>query len=143
MTATSDDWLNLETMAATDSGNGYYALRCILEIRDRLAALEQAAQQQPPAVKDSLTAQPPAGLSLIDELATPEQIRAATGAPQPPAGLSLIDELAAAIGGEGALPLNWRPEARRAVTVIVRELRKQQQHEADAVANWLEQEAAK
>lgn len=38
--ATADDWLNAETMAAHDSGNGYYALRCILELRARVDALE-------------------------------------------------------------------------------------------------------
>ena len=39
--ATPEDWLSTETMAAADSGNGYYALRCILELRDRLTAAEQ------------------------------------------------------------------------------------------------------
>jgi hypothetical protein len=41
--ATADDWLNAETMAAHDSGNGYYALRCILELRARVEALEAFA----------------------------------------------------------------------------------------------------
>ena len=35
------DWSLTETMAADDSGNCYYALRCILELRDRLAAAEK------------------------------------------------------------------------------------------------------
>jgi len=50
--ATADDWLNAETIhdclsAKTihDSGeaNGYYALRCILELRARVEALEAGA----------------------------------------------------------------------------------------------------
>jgi len=43
--ATADDWLNAETMAAHDSGNGHYALRCILELRAKVEALETAQRK--------------------------------------------------------------------------------------------------
>ena len=54
--ASEDDWLNAETMAAHDSGNGYYALRCILELRARVEALEQMAAHQLPRIEARIEA---------------------------------------------------------------------------------------
>lgn len=71
-----------------------------------------------------------------------------------PAGLSLIDEIADAFCGRyydrGGVA-RWRPEARRAVAVIVRRLRERSINGSAGItansvgiaANWLAQEAAK
>jgi hypothetical protein len=48
--ATSDDWANAEATSALDSGNGYYALRCILELRARVEALEAMRETEKAAV---------------------------------------------------------------------------------------------
>lgn len=93
---------------------GQASSQLMLEVLERLERLE-AAQLEP-----------------IDEAAR-----------RPPAGLSLLDEVAWAIGNLGDETLNWRPEARRAVAVIARRLRERNTIVSSEAAGWLEREAIK
>lgn len=85
--ASDDDWLHTETMAAHDKGNGYYALRCILELRARVRILEatqhahiEGPLEPVPATEESSVAVPPdaedepqtlhsVALGMVDSLA--------------------------------------------------------------------------
>lgn len=103
-------------------------------LEKRLEVLESAPPVSEPIDEAENDRRFHAGIKAIDK----------AFAQAPPAGLSLIDELAIAIGDEFSLsPLTLRHQARRAVAVIVRRLRERKTLGSFATVDWLEQEAAK
>ena len=162
--ATDDDWLSAETMAAHDSGNGYYAWRCILELRARVEALESKYETQRLATLewgkdvDKVKRWSDQHLQRIMKLESAQQqptikeSLTAPSTPQPgppaapaPAG-SLVNRVALAISGiEYGLErdeeaVNWASEARAAIREVAEWLR--EQHDGDLVAaTVIEQEA--
>ena len=61
--AREEDWLMAEEVAGHDGEDGYYAMRCVLELRARVHALEQrpiAGDHEPaPVAEESSVAVPP------------------------------------------------------------------------------------
>ena len=125
--ATADDWLNAETMAAHDSGNGYYALRCILELRARVEALEAGATCPHIRSSDEGTSY----CALAEQTAAAQPAPAAAPAP---AG-SLVQELAFLIAGFASTSRIGdcaMPTAREVLRKVAEWLR--EQHDGDLVA---------
>jgi hypothetical protein len=94
--ATPDQWQTIENYANL----GIVLNSCILELRDRIAALEAAANSS-------------AGLAGSNHPAKPD------GSPAPAGGL--VEHLSAAIcsGADcGDTPSNWAPEARAAIKAV-------------------------
>ena len=153
-------------MAAHDSGNGYYALRCILELRARVKVLErfgasvavaaapiqaalapvvelhealEAAQQPEPIDEEENDRRFHACMDLIHN-ATPEQIRAAAGLPE---HSSLVERVADAIYRNGTGD-GFREEARAAIREVAEWFRTIAPRGSEAwrmAAEVLEQEA--
>jgi len=123
--ASSGDWANAQTMASLESGDGYYPLRCILELRARIEALEAEPPKRPGLLTmalegrvDGLYASLAHALRRIEELEQrPIAGTVELAAPIPEAApVATDDELRALSSMEV-----WTVDARRALYNLGRE----------------------
>ena len=125
--APAHDWLNAKTMAAHDSGNGYYALRCILELRARVEALEARVSELQSC--HNTTAD-----HLLNIIAMVRGTASAEAKPAP-AG-SLVERVHSCIVGE---PECGHMQARAAIREVAAWMRENEC--GYTAARWLEREA--
>ena len=116
--ATSQQWALVERM------RHHVEFSCLLELRDRLEALEARDEDD----KESWAAMRRANISAALQInALMRRIEALEAAAKPnhPAkpDSSLVERVAAAITGDGDEPINWKPEARAAIREVADWLR--------------------
>ena len=109
--ATPEHWARIERWT---SGNS--ACSCILELRDRIEALE-AANSQPIPNDRQIRSSAPAG-GLVQSVG---------------AAICTIDDC-------GSTPSNWAPEARAAILAVAEHIRQIGCLNSNAIAQWLEME---
>ena len=110
--ATDLQWVCIRARASDN-----VAYSTILELRDRIEALEAAASTEVrPTVNARITRdRDETGDYLIIHDASPNY-------PEKPDS-SLVERVAAAITGDGDEPINWKPEARAAIRAVAAWLR--------------------
>jgi hypothetical protein len=147
--ATPDDWAQQEEWA---NRSVFSDSSCIIELRDRIEALEAAQQPQQDKLDRliALDRDAPAG-SLVDRIATDAELCQVYDAPEHgfgPALRAVVERVADAIqhaDGDGNAPA-WEPEARAAILAVAAALIDWWNSHEDApmaweAAKWLEQEA--
>jgi len=109
--ATPEQWAQVERFV---EDCGYDS--CLLELRDRIEALEAAANSKPTP--------------------NPSQIRSS------PAGelMQVVSAAICPIDGRGGTPINWEPEARAAILAVARWLENERGEASMLAASWLREE---
>jgi hypothetical protein len=113
---------------------------CILELRDRIAALEVQNKEDA-----NCWAMVRSSMHAFRERLEALEVSAGIGQPVTPANTSapadsLVERVAFAIAGDADGPINWKPEARAAIREVAAWLDTKGQH---GCSLWLREEANK